>query len=63
MTVILVIAAIGVLAAMAFIGSRRFKPASTCDEHKTPAQSNPAQPATYFERYVPRRTSGHGEAL
>jgi hypothetical protein len=44
-------------------GSRPFKLEKVRELKKTPPGSLPAQPATYFERYLPKKTSGQGEPI
>ena len=39
------------------------KPFGPLTNRVTPASSPSAQPPSYFERYIPPRTSGQGEAL
>lgn len=44
-------------------GSRPFKLDKVRAAKKTPDGPVAAQPATYFERYLPNRTSGQGEPI
>lgn len=63
MTIVLLLAGLGAIVAMAVIGSRTYKHSRVRETRKTPATPVPAQPAAYFERYLPKKVSGHGEPL
>jgi hypothetical protein len=62
-TAILIIVALLALAAMLIVGSRTFRIAKVRQPSKTPVGSAPPEPATYFERYMPKQTFGQGDAL
>ena len=62
MIIVLLIITLGAVAGIA-AGSRTNQLAKVRESKKTTPPPVAAHPTTYFERYMPRRTSGPGEPL
>jgi hypothetical protein len=63
MTLILALIAIMAIGSVVIIGSRTQALTRVRERIITPRGSAPIPPVTYFERYLPKKTSGQGDAL
>ena len=62
MTMAPIVVAVGVIA-VAVAGFRKFRVDEIRRLRKAVPEPVAPQPATYFERYLPKRTSGQGEPI
>ena len=63
MILFLALIAITAVGGVVLVGSRTHALSKVRERIRTPRSMTPVPPVTYFERYMPKRTSGQGDAL